>query len=93
MVVAAKRGKGRKRFRWMSVQLRLNVLGGLYQVRLPDEDDEPQWEEQWVSTKVTDDVKELTQNLETLATDTVDAALQGRPAWLLGFRVVLFRNK
>lgn len=84
----------RKGYKWFFVSIRLKVLGGLYQVHFVAPDpDEATWEEQWVSTPVTNHIDVLLDSLDTLLSDTVEFQLAGRPAWVERFRVVLFKNR
>jgi len=73
----------------------ISVLGGLYQVRFGfkfDEDD-AQWEHQWLSTPVVKSMKDLIEEMDELLTEGIDMHLNGRPCWLLRFRVVFLANK
>lgn len=73
----------------------ISVLGGLYVMKFAQgqDDEEPAWEHQWVSTKATDKVDEVIANLNDLLVDKVDFQLQARPAKIIRFRVVFFSNK
>jgi hypothetical protein len=57
------------------------------------DDEEPAWEHQWVSTKATDKVSEVIDNLNNLLVERVDFQLQSRPAKIIRFRIVFFSNK
>lgn len=84
----------RKTYSRFFVSLLITVLGGLYQTKFgSDDDDDPSWEHQWVSTPVVKKLKDLHAAIDELLDDTVDFQIAERPAKLLRYRVVFISNK
>lgn len=85
----------RKTYSRFFVSLEMSVLGGLYQVkfRFGKDDEDAQWETQWVSTPVVKRISDLQSELDELLDDTIEFQVSGRPAKLLAFRVVFISNK
>lgn len=87
--------RNRKGYSRFFVSIQLSVLGGLYQVkfRFGGDDEDPSWEQQWVSTPVVKRIGELHTELDTLLEEVVDFQVANRPARLLRYRVVFLSNK